>query len=320
MPTFNISLFGKFCVQRNGQVLDGLEARKVQELLCYLLLHRDHSLARETLASLLWPDTTTTLSKKSLRQALWQLQSALGSQDENIHERILLVEPDWIQLNPEADIWLDVAALEHAFDHMQKNSGKELDAQQAEVLQNAVQLYQGPLLEGWYHDWCIYERERLQGIYLTLLDKLMGYCETRRDYETGLLYGMRILCYDRSRERTHRRLMRLHYLNGDRAAALRQFEQCSTALEEELNANPSKGTIAIYQQILADRLDESDPIYVSTEPSLEISEYLLPGILNRLLQLQASLSDLQNQLGQSIEVVEEALTSYSLLAQAQPVG
>jgi DNA-binding SARP family transcriptional activator len=320
MPTLRVYLFGKFCVRRDEQVLDRFDARKVQELFCYLLLHRDHSLPRETLASILWPDTTTVQSKKSLRQALWQLQSALGSHNESVSDRVLLVEPEWIRLNSEADFWLDIAVLENAFQLVQKVPGHKLDTQQAQILQDAVQLYQGPLLEGWYQDWCLYERERLQSIYLAMLDKLMGYCEVRRDYETGLLYGMRIMCYDRARERTHRRLMRLHYLNGDRAAALRQFEQCAAALEEELNVSASKGTVALHEQILADQLEEPRPILAPAEISLEISEFLLPGILNRLLQLQAALSALQTQVGQSIQVVEQALASYSLLVQAQPVG
>jgi len=320
MSRLRVYLFGKFCVRRDEQVLDGFDARKVQELFCYLLLHRDHSLPRETLASILWPDTTTVQSKKSLRQALWQLQSALGSHNESVSARVLLVEPEWIRLNSEADFWLDIAVLENAFQLVQKVPGHKLDAQQAQILQDAVQLYQGPLLEGWYQDWCLYERERLQSMYLAMLDKLMGYCEVRRDYETGLLYGMRIMCYDRARERTHRRLMRLHYLNGDRAAALRQFEQCAAALEEELNVSASKGTVALHEQILADQLEEPRPILAPAEISLEISEFLLPGILNRLLQLQAALSDLQTQVGQSIQVVEQALASYSLLVQAQPVG
>ena len=320
MPTLNTYLFGKFCVRREGQELEGLDARKVQELFCYLLLHRDHALSRETLASLLWPETTTVLSKKNLRQALWQLQSALGSQNESMSDRVLVVEPEWIRLNPEADLWLDVAALENAFQFVQKTPGQELDNQKTQMLRDAVQLYQGPLLEGWYQDWCIYERERLQSMYLAMLDKLMGYCEVRRDYETGLLYGLRILCYDRARERTHRRLMRLHYLNGDRAAALRQFEQCAAVLKEELSANPSKGTVELYEKILADQLDEPKPVPSLTEVSLEISEFLLPTLLNRLVQLQATLSDLQNQVGQSIQVVEQALASDALLVQRQPVS
>jgi DNA-binding SARP family transcriptional activator len=102
MSTLRICLFGKFFVRRDEQMLDGFDARKVQELFCYLLLHRDHSLPRETLANLLWPETTTAQSKKNLRQALWQLQSALGSQIESANDRVLLVEPDWVKLNPEA--------------------------------------------------------------------------------------------------------------------------------------------------------------------------------------------------------------------------
>ena len=313
MSTLNISLFGKFCARRDGQVLEGFDARKVQELFCYLLLHRDHSLSREMLASVLWPETTTALSKKSLRQVLWQLQLALGSQDAVTSDRILVVNPEWIQLNAQADLWLDVAALEDASTITQNVPGAELDPRKALVLQQAVQLYQGLLLEGWYNDWCILERERLQTLYLAMLDKLMEYCEVRHDYETGLQYGMRIMCYDRARERTHRRLMRLHYLNGDRAAALRQFDQCSAALEDELGVGPSKHTAALYEQIQADQLDEAESASVSrsrtTATMLDASSPLLFEVLGRLTQLQDALADLQAQVQQTMKTVEQIVES-----------
>jgi len=313
MSTLNISLFGKFSVKRDGQVLAGFDARKVQELFCYLLLHRDHSLSRETLAGVLWPETTTALSKKSLRQALWQLQSALGSQSEAISERMLVVDAEWIQLNAQADLWLDVATFEYASNITQNIPGAELDTQKALMLQQAVQLYQGPLLEGWYNDWCILERERLQTLYLAMLDKLMGYCEVRHDYETGLQYGMRIMCYDRARERTHRRLMRLHYLNGDRAAALRQYEQCAAALEDELGVGPSKHTVALYEQIQADHLDETDSSSTASSmiptTMLDTASPLLIEVLGRLIQLQSSLADLQTQLQQTMKTMEQMVAS-----------
>ena len=311
MSTLSIQLFGKFCVRRNEQVLEGFDARKVQELFCYLLLHRNHSLPRETLAGLLWPDTTTIQSKKNLRQALWQLQSALGSQTEPINDRVLLVEPEWVQLNLEANFWLDVVIFEKAFDLVQKVPGHELDAQRVQVLQDAVQLYQGPLLEGWYQDWCLLERERLQNMYLTMLDKLMSYCEVYHDYETSLLYGMRIMCYDRARERTHRRLMRLYYLLGDRAEALRQYERCAAALEEELGVNPSKSTLALYRQLQADQLDEPGLMLVpnETHTSLEVSTTPLIDVLDHLECLEGSLADLQNQVQQSIQKVKLVLSN-----------
>ena len=318
MSTLNISRFGKFCARRDGQILEGFDARKVQELFCYLLLHRDHSLSREMLASVLWPETTTALSKKSLRQVLWQLQSALGSQNAAVQHRMLVVDPEWIQLNARADFWLDVAALEYASNVTQNILGPDLDAQKALVLQQAVQLYQGPLLEGWYNDWCILERERLQTLYLTILDKLMGYCEARRDYEIGLQYGMRIMCYDRARERTHRLLMRLHYLSGDRAAALRQFEQCAAALEDELGVGPSKHTVALYEQIQADQLTETESRSTSTSvaPTPESASPLLLDVLGRLTQLQVALTDLQAQVQQTMKTVEQIVESnrHSILA------
>ena len=302
-----IQLFGKFCVRRDEQILDGFDARKVQELFCYLLLHRDHSLPREILASILWPDTTTAQSKKNLRQALWQLQSALGSQNQRLNDRIVLVEPDWVQLNSAANFWLDVAVFERTFNLVQKTPGQELDSSTAQLLQETVQLYQGPLLEGWYQDWCLLERERLQSLYLAMLDKLMSYCEVIHDYETGLLYGMRIMCYDRARERTHRRMMRLYYLLGDRAEALRQYERCAAALEEELGISPSKSTIAIYRQIQADQLDEAAPAPVEVDTSPKIPVPPLLEVLGHLAQMQRSLAQLQNEVQQSIQMVEMTL-------------
>lgn len=309
MSTLSIQLFGKFCVRRNEQMLEGFDARKVQELFCYLLLHRDRNLSREMLASFLWPDTTTVQSKKNLRQALWQLQSALGSQTEPIGDRVLLVEPEWVQLNLEADFWLDVVKFEKTYELLQKIPGYELDPQRVQILQDAVQLYQGPLLEGWYQDWCLLERERLHNMHLAMLDKLMSYFEAYHDYETSLLYGMRIMCYDRTHERTHRRLMRLYYLLGDRAEALRQYERCAAALEEELGVQPSKGTVALYKQIQADQLDEPKPVALlkETDPSIKAVTPSLVEVLGNLTFLQETLAGLQAQVQESIQQVELVL-------------
>jgi DNA-binding SARP family transcriptional activator len=309
MSRIHIELFGQFCVRRNEQVLSGFEAYKVRELFSYLLLHRQRSLSRESLASLLWPDTATAQSKKKLRQALWHLQSALGSQNELVHDRTLLVEPERVQVNIEANFWLDVAVFERAFHLVQGIAGQELDIQRAQVLQNALQLYRGPCLQYCYSDWCLYERERFQNMHLVLLDKLMDYCEAHFDYDAGLLYGMRLISYDRARERTHRRLMRLHYLNGDRAAALRQYEQCVAALGEELGVKPSKRTVALYKQILTEQLAEPQPTLSPMEAHAALKVAASPHMemLGYLTQLQQALADLQNQVEQSIQKVEQTL-------------
>lgn len=275
-----------------------LDSGKSQELFSYLLLHPDRAHSREALAAMLWGDASTAQSRKYLRQALWQLQTALEPVGDPTGSPAVLVEPEWIHINSDADIQLDVAEFEKAFSLVQGTPGKELDPEMVQTLHHALQLYQGDLLEGWYQDWCLYERERLQNMYLAMLDKLMGYCEVHAEYETALEYGMRILRKDRARERTHVWMMRLQYLAGDRTGALRQYERCVEALSEELDVQPAKNTVAMYEQIRADRSAAVTSLSDLGRQEPEKSASTLIEALGRVEQLGTILADMQLQITQ----------------------
>ena len=299
MSRLSVRLFGRLSVSRNDAALDGLTACKVQELLCYLLLHRDRTHSRETLAGLLWGDCPTTQSKKYLRQALWQLQAALSPRGGPPDARTLLVETDSVRLNSGAGIWLDIAVFERAFELIRGIPSDQLDAATAGALHEAAELYQGHLLEGWYQDWCLSERERLQDLHLAMLDKLMDYCVAHREYDSAIAYGGRILRHDRARECTHQRLMRLQYLVGDRAGALRQYQRCVTALSEELSVEPSEITTALHEDIRIGRLQSKVVTPVSKVGS-DIAAGPLVDVMDRLRQLEAALVGLQQQVQEHI--------------------
>jgi DNA-binding SARP family transcriptional activator len=309
VSSIRISLFGKLRVQWGEQVTDGLGARKVEELFCYLLLHRHHCYSRDVLADLFWDGNPTALAKKYLRKALWQLQASLEVQPNAPANSILLVDPDWIQVNPNADLWVDVEAFEEVYGRVQGLQVPDLDRQHIRELRDAVELYRGELLEGWYQDWCLYERERFQYIYLAMLDKLMHHCEIHHEYETGIAYGLRSLHCDRAQERTYRQLMRLHYLAGNRTAALRLYTRCLAALQEELGVQPAEETEALCAQIRADHLDalwvrpQQEQMYIAAMPNIpEPLEHL-----NHLKQFHAVLSDIQHWVQQCIEALELTL-------------
>lgn len=303
MATLRFRLFGKFSIQRDDELINGLDAGKDRELLSYLLIRRDRSHPRETLASLLWGETSTEKSKKYLRQALWHVHAALETGDPACPQAVL-VGHDWIQMNLVSGIWLDVAAFEEAFAITRGVPGKQLDSSRAEILKEAVRLYRGDLLEGCYQDWCLFERERLQNIYLSMLEKLMIYSKEHREYEIGQSYGSVILQYDRARESTHRQLMQLQYEAGDRTAALRQYERCVRALDEELGVKPQRSTTTLYDQIRADRLEETS---VSHGHANSLPVASLPDVLGRLKQLQLVLAALQRRLQRDVKAVEKSL-------------
>lgn len=299
MPTLGIHLLGKLRICINTQVLDCLHTHKAQELFAYLLVYRDKAHSREALIELLWGNhgSTPTQSKKNLRQVLWHLQSAFGPYLHSTSCHIVRTESEWVQLNSDVDLWLDIAVFEQAFMLSQGLPDHELNSEKANLLEEAVQLYQGDFLEGQYDEWCLFERERFRNMYLVMLDKLIEYCEASHKIDTGIRYGELILKYDRAREYTHQRLMRLRYLSGDRTGALRQYRQCEAALNEELSVKPSKHTLQLYEEIWADQAGR----LISLPHESNTGQ---PNVLDLLKDLQATLDKVQQQLHQTVNIVE----------------
>ena len=313
MATLTIHLFGKVDCERGGVPVFGLHSGKFQGLFCYLLLHRERPLTREILANMFWGGYTTAQSRKYLRQALWQLQGMLAAGVDDSRSRVLRVAPDSIGIDSQAEMWLDVEMFERAFMQVQNIVGNRLEEHQADALREAVQLYRGELLEGWYQDWCLFHRERLQNIYLAMLDKLMCYSEAHALYRAGLEYGERVLALDRAHERTHQRMLRLLYLSGDRAGALRQFDRCVRSLAEELDVKPAARTLELHEQVRADSLEAEQfgplpaPAEQRNDSTGKTSRSPLAEVLNRLRDLEQVLVDANLHLQQNIQVVERFL-------------
>lgn len=285
--------------------MDGFPAQKPKELLSYLLLHRERPFLREVLTTLLWGESDPDRARKYFRQTLWQIQHDLHSLLGEPGEHLLLVEGDWIRLNPELQVWCDVDALQLAFDKTRGVSGSTLGASQVQSLVDAVQLYQGDLLEGWYQDWCLFERERLQNIYLLILDKLVEYCETNSFFEDGIVYSMRILKIDYAREKTHRGLMRIYNQIGDRTNALRQYERCVAILKAEMGVSPSQRTQKLFEAIQKDRLvPTGGMIHPPNHPADSAS---IKRLVYHLTQLRRHLSQAHEQVEQDIEIVQNIL-------------
>ena len=248
MPSeIRITLFGRFSVQYGGEPVLDHAPHKAQELLAYLLLNPGRAHPREALADLLWEDCESPHAKKYLRQALWQLHAGLLAVGRSRASRLIHQEPGWVELDLEGCAWVDIVQLEEAF--LSVRGRAEIQPSMAPRLVDAVQLYRGDLLEGWNFNWCSYERDRYREMYLSLLDKLVAHYEIKGDYEAGIAFSMLALRCDRARERTHRHVMRLQYLAGDRTAALRQYERCVSALREELEIAPSTETLDLHRTI-----------------------------------------------------------------------
>jgi DNA-binding SARP family transcriptional activator len=243
-------LLGRFTVRVDDRPLPGVDGGKIGELLGFLLLFRHQQHHREVLADAIWSGRTTTQARKYLRQGLWRIQSAFAG---GLHD-LLQVGSDWVWVNDDALEGLDIRKFEIVIQAVKGIAGRDLSAGAADDLQKACALYRGDLLEGWYQDWALYERHRYKARYISMLERLLEYAEAHRKLDDALFYGDRILEHDRAHERTHVRMMRIHYRLGDRTAAMRQFRQCAETLDRELGASPAARTVELFDQIRVDHV------------------------------------------------------------------
>ena len=302
MKELQFRLLGRLQVRYGDSTIPMPESRKARELLGYLLLHRERSHRREKLADIFWNGKTDVQSKKYLRQALWQLQSAFDGGQNGMQQDLVLADTTWVQLNPDLNFTLDVTEFEGLCAGVSDIPGDLLNPDQAQSLRRVTTLYRGDLLEGWYQDWCLFERVRLQDMYMSMLEKLMRCCEAHGEYDEGCHYGNMILRQDRARERTHRRMMRLYYLAGQRTAALRQYQACAKALQEELGVEPARSTQTLYEQICAGE----HGLEVRTNGRQPLADTDMT--LDQLKQLDGLLGRTQDQVRACIQLLEGAGT------------
>ena len=308
MSSIKVSFFGKFNLAYGEKGAYAIRARKVQELFVYLIMFRNHPQPRESLSEVLWADQSVPKSRKNLRQTLWHLQSVL-KKTQNSSGLEIFVDDGWVHIDFPTDFWLDIAEFEQIFDLVNQKRVRDLSVEDFKAMQYAVDLYKGDLLEGWYQDWCIFERERFQMMYLMLLDKLVQYCEVHNEYDAGLSYGWQILRQDHAYERAHRQMMRLYSMSGNRTQALHQYQRCVDALRNELGVEPSAGTKQLYEQIQSDTfmptlfaLKRVDSNKVEVAPVFE-------DVLNRLEQLSLTLKRMETQVQQEIVALENMLAN-----------
>lgn len=305
-----LKLFGPAQAHYLDQPLPGFPRWQAYQLFCYLLINQQRSHPREQLAAVFWSQYPTDISRKYLRNSIWKLRHTLESVGA-LPDEYLFTHDDNVSFRQSSRHWLDVEAFETATSRYQGLSGKELTWQQASELEQAVELYAGDLLENIYEDWCLYERERLTLLFLKTLSKLMVFHEMNGTYESGLVYGERILARDNTRERTHRRMMRLYWLLGERDAALAQYKRCTQILREALGVSPLKRTSLLYQRIAHDQPippGELHDLNASPPASSDNSRQMLANhVLQRINQLHSKLEETSVELCQIESLIKQAL-------------
>jgi DNA-binding SARP family transcriptional activator len=149
-PNASLKLLGLFALTLNGEPVPSLP-RRVQALLALLSAHKGRLLPRELAADMLWTDRGAQQARQSLRQALFTLRRALGTE-------IIRAADDSLSLVPEILV-VDVLEFETLASSQKINDlARRASLYQGELLRNL------PAISPRFDAWLGSERRRLEAL------------------------------------------------------------------------------------------------------------------------------------------------------------
>ncbi len=229
--------------------LDGkpvaLPTKKLLGLVAYLAL--EDATTRTRLASLFWSENDEESARRNLRRELHRLRETLLRDCLHIGEITLHLHTHQT----------DVAQFRGLLEQ-----GK---------VEAALEVYRGSLLEELelpgatgFCEWLEHRREELRRLWQQALLYRAENLETRGDWRAALEIHLQLLAQDNLQERHQREVMRLHYLLGEREAALERFERFRGTLQQELGLEPLPETLHLAEQIKSAYSASPQPIATQT--------------------------------------------------------
>ena len=227
-----LTLLGTWALHHDGIAVPAT----VSEQRLVVLLALRHRQRRPYLAGTLWPDVAE-------KQALTRLRNTLCSLRRRA-PRLLEVSEDAVGLGSSVDV--DAAELEALARSVL--TGRLPDAlDPADACARLVVCDE--LLLGWYDDWIIRERDRINELRIRALEGCVEVLLARFRPSQAAEAAMAALTLDPLRESSHRALMRVYLAEGNPALAARQAERYREILHAELgvSADPTDEMWAMLQ-------------------------------------------------------------------------
>ena len=215
---FRLRLIGE-AVGLHGDGSKLVFERKDALLLAYLAI--EGPTPRGMLATLLWPDVDDERARSNLRQRLFRLRKSLGFE---------LLEGAVVAAL-RADVVVDLGSA---------------DPGAGELLSGVTDTDASGLAP-----WLTAAREHRRSARIETLARRASLQEGEGQLAPALASAQQLVELDATSEHAHRRVMRLHYLRGDRAAALAAFDHCCDVLERVLGVAPEPETEALRAHIEA---------------------------------------------------------------------
>jgi DNA-binding SARP family transcriptional activator/pimeloyl-ACP methyl ester carboxylesterase len=254
-----------------------LNLRKGLALLIYLAEAKG-PVARDLLATLLWPESPRETGRTRLRRMLHRIELTLG-------QPVFETDRESVRWSAAIELKVDSQLFENACD--------------AGDFEQACLSYRGDFLAGFalpdcpeFDDWAFYRREALRGRLMHGLERLVQDKNAAGEHFAAAAHAGRLVELDPLSEVYGRHLIRSLLLSGDRSAAERHHAALTQRLRDELGVAPEAATEALMNPAAAPllhavpttRYAEGGGVHLAyqTYGSGELDILIMPGFVSHV--------------------------------------
>ena len=247
-----IYLAGEVAVERGEQLLReaDLAGRQGRLALVYLVAERERAVTQSELAELLWPQALPLSWPVALSAVISKLRQKLATVGLD-RDQIIANAFRCYQFRPPTDTWIDFEA---AADAVHEAEGA-VQANQPQAAYGpaliATTIARRPFLTGEDAPWVTSRRDRLLDILVRALDCRVEALVWNGELALAQEQARAAVELEPFRESGYRRLMQVLVKQGDRAEAVRVYEDCKRRLAQELGVAPSEETQSLMRAVLA---------------------------------------------------------------------
>jgi serine/threonine-protein kinase len=215
-----------------------LAQSKAVALLAYLALSPDRRFQRrDTLVGLLWPELDQARARADLRKTVHNIRGLLGAD-------VLEARGDDELAIPSSVLWCDAVEFTAAAD--------------AGRLAQALELYRGDLMPGFFLRECVEFERWLESERAAAAERFVAASwamavtfEGQQNYTQAGRWARLAVRRAWNDERVLRRVLSMLDRIGDRAGAMKLFDEFTTRLSADLGVRPSRETMQLVEQIRA---------------------------------------------------------------------
>jgi len=242
-----IQMLGPFQVWRQHEILTW-PTQKSKALLQILLIEPGRVVPTDQILEYLWPDLPPRRAQNNLWVTVSQLRRVLQPDlPPRGRSAFILKQGEGYIFSSITDYWLDG---EEFVTHLAAaQSAMDLAARIA-AWDAARILYQGDFLEDEpYAEWAQIPRMQWRRRYEQLLINLAEAHGRNGRFQQAITHCWEILALDNANETAYRLLMRCHAALGDRATALKVYDEAVQALQDEIGVDPMPETAELAHQL-----------------------------------------------------------------------